>query len=52
MGGDADTLAAIAGGIAYAYYGEMQKLVEDQITEVLPPDMKRVVRDFDVLVNE
>lgn len=52
MGGDADTLAAIAGSIAYAYYGEMQKLVEDQITEVLPADMQRVVRDFDALVNE
>lgn len=52
MGGDADTLAAIAGSIAYAYYGEMQKLVEDQITEVLPADMQKVVRDFDALVNE
>lgn len=52
MGGDADTLAAIAGSIAYAYYGKMQKLVEDQITKVLPNDMKKVVRDFDVLVNE
>lgn len=52
MGGDADTLAAIAGSIAYAYYGKMQKLVEDHITEVLPSDMKRVVQDFDTLVNE
>lgn len=52
MGGDADTLAAIAGSIAHAYYGDMQKLVSDQTTEILPADMRRVVKDFDALVNE
>lgn len=52
MGGDADTLAAIAGSIAYVYYGEMQKLLSDNITELLPKDMLQVVRDFDKLVNE
>ena len=52
MGGDADTLAAIAGSIAYVFYGKMQKTVEDQITNVLPTDMKKVVYDFDKLVNE
>lgn len=52
MGGDADTLAAIAGSIAYPLYGEMQKILSDSILEILPSDMKTVIRDFDVLVNE
>lgn len=52
MGGDADTLAAIAGSIAYVYYGEMQRILSDNIIELLPNDMMRVVRDFDKLVNE
>ena len=31
---------------------EMQKIIEDHITEVLSSDMKRVVQDFDTLINE
>lgn len=52
MGGDADTLAAIAGSIAYPYYGEMQKLLSKDLTEILPGEMIRVVRGIDNLINE
>ena len=52
MGGDADTLAAIAGSIAYPYYGEMQKLLFDNVKQVLPIDMLQVVREFDKIINE
>lgn len=52
MGGDADTLAAIAGSIAYPYYGEMQKLLSDNIKELLPNDMLQVVREIDKVANE
>lgn len=49
MGGDSDTLAAIAGSIAYPFYGEMQKVLSDHVAELLPADMMRVVREFDKL---
>lgn len=51
MGGDADTLAAIAGSIAYVYYREMQKDLFDNITKLLPYDMKQVIKEFDKCVN-
>lgn len=52
MGGDADTLAAIAGSIAYPYYGNMQKLLSDNITELLPNEMLQVVKEIDKIINE
>lgn len=52
MGGDADTLAAIAGGVAYAYYKEIPEAVYDNIKNVLPKDILKVVEDFDNLINE
>lgn len=42
MGGDADTMACIAGSIAAAYYGLPANL-EKQGLEFLPPDLKDVV---------
>lgn len=52
MGGDADTLAAIAGSIAYPFYNKMQSIVFDQTSEILPADMMKVVKEFDTLVDE
>lgn len=54
-GGDSDTLAAMAGGIAYAYYrgtGTMPKLLVDNIIEILPQEMLSVCRNFDKIANE
>ena len=51
IGGDTDTIAAIAGGIAEAYYGVPE---EDQIKaeRYLPPVLMQVVLDFQKWVQE
>ncbi len=46
IGGDSDTLAAIAGGIAEAYYG-IPDDIRDQIWDYLPPVLAEVCRNFD-----
>ena len=46
MGGDADTEAAIAGGIAAAYYGVPEELIE-RILIYLPSDMIDVINAVD-----
>ncbi len=45
IGGDSDTIAAITGGIAEAYYGT-PKRVQDKAFEYLPIDMKNIVTKF------
>ena len=51
IGGDTDTIAAIAGGIAEAYYGVPE---EDQIKaeRYLPPVLMQIVLDFQEWVQE
>lgn len=51
LGGDADTLAAIAGPMAYAYYKEMPDHVVAQALKMLPDWMQEVSRKFDEVVN-
>ncbi len=46
LGGDADTQACIAGGIAEAFYGGVPAEIEDQALSMLPTDMKAVVDAF------
>lgn len=43
IGGDSDTVAAIAGGIAEALFGIPDELARDALSR-LPDDMKRVIR--------
>lgn len=45
MGGDADTMACIAGAIAEAYYG-LPKDIEEQMYKFLSPDILEVVEGF------
>ena len=45
MGGDADTMACIAGAIAEAYYG-LPKDLEEKGMEFLTDDLKEVVLKF------
>ena len=45
-GGDADTQAAITGGIAAAYYGEIPDYILDECLLRLPFDIKEVIADF------
>ena len=48
VGGDSDTIAAIAGGIAVAYYKEMPDKLVEAIENDLTPDMEDVCKRFAV----
>lgn len=50
LGGDADTLAAIAGPMAYAYYKEMPQTLIDMALSKLPKWMVQLNLDFDEYV--
>jgi len=47
LGGDADTLAAIAGGMAQAFYGEIPPSIVKAVRAVLPAEFLRVIDQFD-----
>ena len=46
IGGDSDTIAAIAGGIAEAYYG-IPKEIRSRATAFLPPELKNILNEFE-----
>ena len=46
MGGDSDTIAAITGGIALAFYKTMPQEIADEIESRLPNDMLEICRRF------
>jgi ADP-ribosyl-[dinitrogen reductase] hydrolase len=46
LGGDADTLAAITGAIAEAYYGGIPAEIAEEVMRRLPADLKSVVNEF------
>lgn len=52
LGGDADTLAAIAGPMAYAYYKKMPSALVTQAFKMLPDWMKDVSKRFDEIVGQ
>lgn len=52
MGGDSDTIAAMAGSIAYAFYGKMSTDLEEHVIEALPEEALNLCRKFDRLINE
>lgn len=43
MGGDTDTMAAIAGGIAAAFYGEIPEEILSHCIKRLPSDMTELL---------
>lgn len=47
LGGDADTLACIAGGMAQAYYRRMPAAIGEQVRRLLDPELWDVVERFD-----
>lgn len=49
-GGDADTMAAIAGGIAAAYYGEIPTSIMDKCREILSDDIISVIDYFNAKI--
>src|SRR4030095_2120297 len=46
LGGDSDTLAGIAGGIAHAYYKGVPAEITRRVREILPVDLLRVLDRF------
>ncbi len=46
LGGDADTLACIAGGIAEAFYGGVPKNIAEQAIATLDDDLRNVLHRF------
>ena len=46
LGGDSDTLACIAGGIAEAFYGEIPPLIADTARQLLPEEFLAVIGRF------
>lgn len=46
MGGDADTMGAIAGSIAAEYYGEIPETIFEKCWSKLPDDIKEIINEF------
>ena len=46
LGGDADTMGAITGGIAEAYYGGVPKHIRKEVLKRLPNEFFEVLRKF------
>jgi ADP-ribosylglycohydrolase len=46
LGGDSDTLACIAGGLAEAFYGGVPEAIETRVLELLPEEIRIVIRQF------
>ena len=51
LGGDADTQAAIAGGVAEAFWGDLPRRVDAEVRIVLDPAILRVVDRFYALMG-
>lgn len=51
-GGDADTQAAITGGIAAAYYGEIPAYIHNECLTRLPLDIKKVIAKFNDFISD
>ena len=52
VGGDSDTIAAITGGIALAYYKEMPDKLVEAIENHLTPDMQDVCKRFGMACSQ
>ena len=46
LGGDSDTLACIAGGIAEAFYGGVPDVIRAKVRKTLPPELWSVIEEF------
>lgn len=46
LGGDSDTMACIAGGIAEAFHGGVPDRIREPVEALLPEDLAQVVRSF------
>jgi len=46
LGGDADTMACIAGGIAEAFYGQVPEIIIQEVRKRIPDSFKSIIDDF------
>jgi len=46
IGGDSDTIACMAGGVAEAYYQEIPEYITEKAKELLPVEMKEILALF------
>ena len=46
LGGDADTMACIAGAIAEAFYGGVPVEIELEVMGRIPTDFQQIIADF------
>jgi ADP-ribosyl-[dinitrogen reductase] hydrolase len=46
LGGDADTMACITGGIAQAYYKKIPENIAEAVRNKLPPDLREILDKF------
>ena len=46
LGGDSDTLACMAGGIAQAFFGGVPEVITSRVYEVLDDQLGNVTRKF------
>jgi ADP-ribosylglycohydrolase len=46
LGGDADTMGAITGGMAEAYYGEVPLHIKEEVFKRLPDEFIEIIRKF------
>ena len=46
LGGDSDTMACIAGGMAQAYYGQIPRNIIDQVRQRLPEAFLKIIDKF------
>ena len=46
MGGDTDTVACMAGGIAEAFYGGVPEKIKEKVFKILDPRLNKIVRKF------
>ncbi|NEO26924.1 MAG: ADP-ribosylglycohydrolase family protein [Kamptonema sp. SIO4C4] len=51
LGGDSDTIACIAGGIAEAFYGGVPAAIAEQVWRRLDDDLANVVKQFQLIVD-
>jgi ADP-ribosylglycohydrolase len=46
LGGDGDTMACIAGGIAEAYYGKVPARIVEGVRDLVPKELMQIVDRF------
>ncbi|MBS3767635.1 MAG: ADP-ribosylglycohydrolase family protein [Candidatus Cloacimonetes bacterium] len=46
LGGDSDTLACITGGIAEAFYGEVEETIKQEVKRRLSPELLEILEKF------